>query len=125
MAKNDQLFCNIWTEAYELGLEAGQNCTPNPMIVDDGVRQYFIEDGSCGFAWVHVAPATSAFARWLIKQKYAHAAYYGGIDIWIHVHGQSYARKLAHAEAMAKAFKRLLSANDISYKYVYADGRLD
>jgi len=125
MSKNDQLFANIWTEAYEDGLCAGQNCTPDPMIVDDGRQSYFVEDGLCGFAWVHISPATGSFARWLMKQGYAHTAYYGGADIWISAHGQSYARKLAHATAMAKAFKRLFDANGIACKYVYADGRLD
>ena len=72
----------------------------------------------CGFAWVTVRPGNSRFANWLKKTDKASPAYRGGVQIWVSDYEQSYDRKLAHAQAMA----RVLSDNGINAS---ASGRLD
>jgi len=120
-AERYQEFAGLFDAAYSAGLRAGAQHKPKPMHVYDGFSRQHIEtvsDGMCGFAWVKIRPATSSFARWLVKQGIARAAYTGGIEIWISAHNQSYERKLAHARAMAEHFR----ANGVN---AYADGRLD
>lgn len=95
-------FSNIIAEAQRLGHEAGLAAAPNPMTVTDGVQEWHVPDGVCGFAWVIIRPGNSAFANFLKKQKIAQPdSYYGGVNIWISDHGQSLERKTAHARAMA------------------------
>lgn len=107
--------------AHTAGLNAGRECIPSPMHVYDGYSREHIEtvsDGMCGFAWIKIRPATSSFARYLVKDGFARPSYTGGIEIWISAHNQSYERKMAHARAAAK----VLQDAGIS---AYADGRLD
>ena len=114
-------FLSLYDEASRLGYEAGRAATPRPMHVYDGFSREHIEtvsDGLCGFAWVKIRPATSSFARYMLKHKLARTSYMGGIEIGISAHNQSYERKIAHARAMAEHFR----ANGIN---AYADGRLD
>lgn len=112
----DQQFQKIWDAAVAAGIKAGKDAIPAPMIVtehesalDDSSparNQWYVAEGACGFAWVQIKPGTSTFAKWLKKMDYAHRdSYYGGVSIWIADHGQSMARKEAHASAMARVFK--------------------
>lgn len=120
-AERYESFRVLFNSAYETGWNAGLAHMPKPMHVYDGFSRQHIEtvsDGMCGFAWVKIRPATSSFARWLVKNKLARASYHGGIEIWISAHNQSYERKIEHARAMAEHFR----ANGVN---AYADGRLD
>lgn len=105
----------VYKKAVAAGLEAGKAAKPRPMIVgtpttllgndiDYSKPTYYESEGLCGFAWVVIFPATSSFARWLVKEGHVGRgrSYGGGTQIWISDHGQSYERKCAHAEAMVK-----------------------
>ena len=122
-----------YQEIYEEALEAGElacKCAlPAPMVVeshlnqaDDSspvVKQYYVPEGLCGFAWVNVSPATQPFARWLKKTGIVDSkAYYGGYDLWCWSGGQSIERK----EAWAKAVQDVLNKYGIK---CYANSRLD
>jgi len=87
--------------------EALVKASPAPIVVTGGVpgeepKSWYVSEGACGFAWITVKPGTSSFARWLVKNKGARAAYYGGVEIWVHEGGQSVDRKTAYARAYAK-----------------------
>jgi len=115
-------FRAVYDRAYAAGLAAGNNAIPTPMVVTDAMhgKQWYVEDGACGFAWIRVRPATSSFARWLLKEKIVSGrSYNGGVDIWISDHNQSVTRKEAHARAMADVLRSELGIN------CYADSRLD
>lgn len=86
----------LFHTAQAAGLAAGEAATPTPMTVC-GVTY---ADGMCGFASVRVKGNTS-FGKWLVASENGHKSCAGGVLLWISEHGQSYARKLAHAEAMA------------------------
>ena len=107
----------IWGEAIAAGMQALAACTPTPMIVqqhkdmlDDASpvdKQWFVEGGVCGFAWVSIKPATSSFARWLKEKGYAKVdGYAGGLCHWVRDGGQSMQRKLAYADAMAEVLRK-------------------
>lgn len=126
---SNENFQKWYSEAVKAGQEAANAKRPTPMIVaehtnplDDNspiLQSWNVPDGVCGFAWVNVKPGNSAFAKWLVKLGIARKdSYYGGVTIWIRDYNQSYERKLAHAEAMAK----VLTAYGIR---CYASGRLD
>lgn len=122
-------FEEAFNEANRLGFAAGEFNKPHPMVVtqhadplDDNSpveKSWFVGEGACGFAWVRVYPGNCSFAKWLVKNKLAHKAYRGGVDIWISAHGQSIERKEAHAQAMAKHLKEKLQVN------CYAGSRMD
>ena len=101
--------------AWEKGTIAGIQAVPVPMrlVAADiygrplpGARVDVISEGACGFAWVNIRPATSAFARWLKKNGHASPAYGGGLNIRITDFNQSMARKEACAYAMAEVFRQ-------------------
>lgn len=123
-------FAAVYGEAERAGFAAGEASKPVPMIVTEHMnpmddnspakKQWFESEGACGFAWVKVFPGNSSFARWLVKTgKSSGRAYGGGVDIWISAHGQSIARKEAHASAMAKVLVDKLGIK------AYAGSRLD
>ena len=125
----DAQFEALYKKAWAAGAEAANATVPTPMAfqnalgLNDGFdwnRPYeVVADGACGFAWVKIRPANSAFGRWLKKVgKVKYASYGGGYDIWISDYNQSVQRKEAHAEAMAK----VLQAAGIK---AYAQSRLD
>jgi hypothetical protein len=126
--KRDQGFQELFDRAYAAGIEAAAAINPEPMIVeqranalDDSspvVKQYYVPEGVCGFAWVNISPGNCPFANWLKKGGYARKAYRGGVDIWISAHGQSFERKTAHARAMARVIA------DAGIK-AYSNSRLD
>ena len=119
VARYDE-FSDLYHNAYQAGLIAGRAENPSPMNVinPSNGQQWHVPEGACGFAWVKIRPATSSFARYLLKQKLARTSYSGGLEIWIGEHGQSVDRKLAHAQKMADIFK----ANGIQ---AHAFSRLD
>lgn len=123
-------FETVLAVAKELGLRAGEACAPTGMIVGQAKSllsteidyskgpMHFVADGACGFAWISIRPATSSFARWLVKNKHARAGVYGGIDISVKEFGQSLQRK----EAYANAFADYLREAGI---VAYANSRMD
>jgi hypothetical protein len=83
------------------------------------VRQYHVEDGICGFAWVKINPARGKFVNWLKKNKIGKTdAFEGGYMIWISDYNQSMQKK----EAYACVFSKVLSDNGIR---AYAMSRMD
>jgi hypothetical protein len=108
---------------YEMAWKQGASAVatalkPDPMHVTDGRQVWTVDDGPCGFAWVVIKPATSSFARWLSKNKYADKHYHGGLSIWIGDYNQSEYYKSVHAHAMAEYFR----ANGVE---AYSGSRLD
>ena len=119
-AARDSAFEKLWAEASAAGYAAGDHMTPRAMIVTDcdGNPLEKVIEGVCGFAWVRVKAANKGFGHWLLKTGRAKRGYYGGAEIWIHAHNQSYERKLKHAQAMAHVLKE-------AGVEAYASGRLD
>jgi hypothetical protein len=89
----------IWAEAQAAGEAAAAKCIPTPMTVVEahldgspikGGKEWFVPSGLCGFATIHIKPATSGFAKWLkANERSAYAGYYGGLDIFVHPkHGE-------------------------------------
>jgi hypothetical protein len=93
----------------------------NPM--DDNsppVKQWYVPEGPCGFAWVNISPARGPLVAELKKQGKGHKAYHGGWDYWMGSlnHTQSIEVLEAGARAMAAVFK--------THGYTaYAQSRLD
>lgn len=124
-------FETLVAAAHSAGMAAGAAAIPPVMIVeqhehplDDNspVKQRWVEpEGPCGFAWVKVKPATSSFARWLVKSGRASKAYQGGVQIWVGEFGQSLDRKAAYAAAYAGV---LNTDPDLGVQ-VYAQSRMD
>jgi len=119
----------LYSEAIAAGYAAGDHMTPRPMVVQEaaslfsnepkpGSKAYYVSEGPCGFAWVNVKGANKGFGAWLLKTGKARKGYYGGAQIWVSAHNQSYERKEAHARAMAHVFQE--AGIDC-----YASGRLD
>lgn len=118
----------LFATAHNAGNAAVQSATVTPMIVtqcqnplDDSskpVRQYFVEDGVCGFASIIVKPANSSFARYLKLHHRAHKSYYGGVSLPVREFNQSLQKK----EAYAYAFAQVLNQAGIS---AYVDSRMD
>lgn len=104
----------ILNEARIAGLEAVQKLQVTPMVVtshespmDDSSpvkQEWFVADGVCGFAWVTLRPANSAFANWLKKnhgEQWRVDSYTGGLKLWVSEFNQSMQRKEAYAYAFA------------------------
>jgi hypothetical protein len=117
----------IYLAAHKAGLKALWGVTPTPMIVFERANPFdenseivdaeCVPEGLCGFAWVVIRPASSDFARWLLKNDLARR-HEGGVRIWIYEGVQSVERKRAYAQAFAE----VLSANGIAS---YTGSRLD
>lgn len=85
--------------AIDRGRQAGRDAMPTPMHVAGFPP---IADGVCGFAWVHVKPATCQVAKELVKRGLACTSVYdGGVKVWINDYNQSMQKKEAHAQAFA------------------------
>lgn len=119
----------IYNEAHIAGCIAVASLKVRPMIVsehvnplDDSsnvVRQYYVEDGVCGFAWVKIRPARGNFVRWLKEKKIGRAnSFEGSYDIWISDYNQSMQKK----EVYADAFARVLVKKGIK---AYCQSRMD
>ena len=115
--------------AHFMGMEAGRDSTPTPMIVgspstpfgsdiDYSKKTYFVEGGACGFAGVVIKPARGKFVSYLKSIGIGYKHYYGGYYVPVREFGQSLARKEAYAEAYAK----ILSEEGMS---CYVDSRMD
>jgi hypothetical protein len=126
--KNASEFAAIFAKAYAAGLAAGNAVTPIPMLVQEHAnplndaspvkKSWVVPDGVCGFAWVVIKPATTAFAKWLKATGKASAAYGGGLQVWVGEFNQSLTKK----EAFAGAFARVLT--DAGFK-AYSQSRMD
>ncbi len=101
-------YAKLWEEAKANGYVAGTDETPTPMIVS-GYESEPVMDGACGFAWVNFKMKGGLgrkFGQWLIAEGHARKdSHLGGVTIWISEHGQSEARKMAHARAMAETLR--------------------
>jgi hypothetical protein len=105
LAGNDR-----WQRLYELADEAGckarDDAVPTPMFI---LGFGGIDEGECGYAYVHVPDARRNFARWLIRSGKAYRGYNGGATKMAPRITQSVDR----AYAYAKAFARVLEYNGI------------
>ena len=107
----------VYREAFEAGLKAGNEVQVTPMIVgtetspfsniiDETKQTYFVEGGVCGFAWVKIRPARGKFVQFLKdKEIGSKDNYEGGYTIWCHEFGQSLTRKEAFVGAFAKVLR--------------------
>ena len=95
-------FEELFSTAWQLGMNAANSCVPAPMIVTDvrGNQIDYVRDGVCGFAWVSFSGNTS-FGKWLAKHKKVRKGYPKGLELSIQAYEQSYERKASHARAMA------------------------
>jgi hypothetical protein len=118
MAKFDQACEGLFNKATEAGKAAAAACVPTPMVVSGGGKQYFVEDGVCGFAGVIVRPGNCSFANYLKKAGLGRKDYYGGVRYSIHDYNQSLAKK----EAFAYAFAGVLNRSGIDAR---VDSRMD
>jgi hypothetical protein len=98
----DTNFKELYEMACKAGREAGERIKPRPMIVGDGTTSYFVPEGLCGFAWIHIVSAKEAFVKWLKEHDIGYKNYRKGWDVWVSDFGQSHARKVEFASAFAK-----------------------
>lgn len=113
-----------YAKAYAAGMAAGEAATPHPMVVQQHanmmndrspvVKEWYVSEGACGFAWVNVYPRNSSFAIWLRKHKNERNG-----CIWIGEFGQSIERKEAMARKMAEVLREELEIK------AYSGSRLD
>jgi hypothetical protein len=119
----------IYSEACIAGRNAVASTQVQPMIVtqhsnplDDSskvVRQYYVEDGACGFAWVKIRPARGKFVKWLKDNRIGRPnSFEGGYDISISDYNQSLQKK----ETYATAFAKVLVSKGIN---AYSQSRMD
>jgi hypothetical protein len=118
----------IYQQAHEHGNLAVKMAFVTPMVVqqrenplnDDSrlVREYFINDGVCGFASVTVKPANSKFAKFLVASGLGRKSFSGGVSMSIRDFNQSLQKKEAYAHAFASVL------NDYGIK-AYAESRMD
>jgi hypothetical protein len=100
-------FAADWSAAEEAGRKAACDANPTPMVIEgrnaDGVHtRYVVGEGPCGYAYVTIHPATSSFARWIVKEGIGRKAYRGGVEVSVFDYNQSMTRKAAHAKAVAE-----------------------
>lgn len=107
-----QTALRLLEKARAHGMQAAASVQPVPMVIGPdpafpgcapSARTYVVEGGVCGFAWVNIKPARGPFVAALKARGVGRPdSYYGGYTIWVTEHGQSMARKEAHAQAMAR-----------------------
>lgn len=106
---------NIYVEAYEAGLKAGNEVGVPKFVVGDAIglsneidysKPTFIMDGLCGFAWATISPARGAFVNYLKSRQVGSKGYYGGYEIWVREFGQSVDRKAAFAGAFRDVLQK-------------------
>lgn len=114
--KNIAWFEEILAEADAAGKAAVEKLNVVPMVVsshvnqlDDNspvVKQWYVPDGVCGFAWVNVKPGNSPFANFIKAKGIGRAdSYEGGVRISISDYNQSLQKKEAHAIAFAEVLQ--------------------
>ena len=91
----------IHAKAHAEGMKAGRDALPEPMALTDGINNYYVPEGACGFAWVQFAGNT-AWGKWAKAQGIASPAYPKGLQVWVSEFNQSVDRKGAYALAYAK-----------------------
>lgn len=113
-ARENENFRKFWNEANDIGNDAAKNCKVVCRRWHDPYSGRLTKPyPQCGNAWIVITPATTKFARWLKQEGLAEKNGSGsGISHWISGHGQSFDRKMAHANAMAK----FLTENGINAK---------
>lgn len=125
----NKIFAALYNKAHFAGVDAGNKCVPQPMVVvagdlmgnpSPGAERYVCSGGVCGFAWIKVSPGNCKFANWLKKEGKASAAYGGGVQVWVSLFGQSMEQKEAYAYAFADVLKAGLPGVSI-----YAQSRMD
>jgi hypothetical protein len=119
---------DIYQQAHEHGNFAVKLAFVTPMVVQQRenplndaskvVREYFINDGVCGFASVTVKPANSKFAKFLLANGLGRKSFNGGVSMSIRDFNQSLQKKEAYAHAFASVL------NDYGIK-AYAESRMD
>ena len=124
----DRAFQTLWNAALAAGNAAGAAAKPTPMIVnylanplDDNsvVKQEFIADGMCGFAWLAFR-GRNPFINWMRRNRIGSKDYPSGWSYWIGAFNQSIDRKEKAARAMAETLRAAVP--DLK---VYAQSRLD
>jgi len=115
-------------KAHEAGIAAVDKLQVRPMVVqshanplDDGspvVKEYFVADGVCGFAWVKF-PGVGPFAKYAKEYLGARSAYPKGLCFSIRAYDQSMQKKEAYAEAYAAVLR------EAGIPGVYAESRMD
>ena len=119
----------LFTQAYDAGITAGNNakpipmtvCTANPLTGRPIAVIDVVNDGVCGFAWVSMkanTPENKKFISWAKKANVMRKSCMGGFTYWVSEFNQSMQRK----EAFAYAFAKVLQANGIK---CYAESRMD
>lgn len=129
----------IHQEAFDAGIAAMNKAEVVPMVVQEHVnmaddnspvaKQWIVEGGVCGFAWVQFKANTTPNRKFLAGLKKAGLAgdkatakwgksYQGGYQYWVSVGGQSMQKK----EAFARAFAEILQKHGLT---VYAGSRMD
>lgn len=106
----------LYQRAHNAGMEAGNASRPVPMVVGSAKSLFsneidysqpveVVNDGVCGFAWVHLDKAVGPFVKWLKESRKGHKAYGKGYDIWVGEFGQSMQRKESYARAFAAVLR--------------------
>ena len=100
-------FAQLHEQAHEVGMKAGTDALPSPMVVSEADIQgnpvgksWFVSEGACGFAWV-AFKGNTAWGKWAKKQGIASTASPKGLQIWVDQFNQSMTRKEAYARAYA------------------------
>jgi hypothetical protein len=119
---------SLYTQAHNAGNVAVSQTTVTPMIVsehanplDDAsetIRQWYVEDGVCGFASVIVKPANCKFAKYLVANQLGRKHYAGGVSMPVRDFNQSLQKK----ETYAYAFTKVLNDAGIN---AHVDSRMD
>lgn len=119
---------SIFIQAHNAGNVAVSQATITPMVVQQRanplndaselVREYFVDDGVCGFASVIVKPANCKFAKYLVANRLGYKSYTGGVAMSVHDFNQSLQKK----ETYAYAFAKVLAENGIN---AHVNSRID
>jgi hypothetical protein len=129
-------FTQICENASEAGYAVVANLRVVPMVVGQGTSlfsgvidetkpTYFVADGACGFAWIHVYPANKGNTRLGKEERrvlesagFRKNDYEKSYQLWISDFNQSMQKK----ETYASAFAKVLRENGIS---AYSGSRMD
>lgn len=85
-------------------------------------NSWYVSEGVCGFAWIVIKPATSSFAKWLIKNKIGYKNYYGGWVIPMSYLIPNMTQSMERAESAARCCAKFLRDQNIN---AYAESRMD
>jgi hypothetical protein len=118
----------IYQQAHYQGNVAVEMANVTPMIVQQRenplndasrvVKEYYVNDGVCGFASVTVKPANSKFAKFLVANGLGRKSFNGGVSMSIRDFNQSLTKK----EAYAYAFASVLNEHGIK---AHVESRMD